>query len=203
MEQIKRISSGFVAGTAIAVLVSATVWVLAVAIPWKTSQSDTLISNFCQWLYDSQVGSGIRESLYFFPILEGTHLLGIALSVGTLCWFDLRLMGLALREEPVSKVWKQVMPLALSGFAVMFVSGLLLFWAEAATAYHSVHFWIKLALILMAGVNAAVFELKTHQGIAAWDNDARPPGAARMAGLLSLIFWTLVIVTGRTMAYTF
>ena len=55
----------------------------------------------------------------------------------------------------------------------------------------------------MAGVNAAIFELKTHTDIASWDKDARPPFPARMAGLLSLVFWTLVIVTGRTMAYTF
>jgi hypothetical protein len=200
---MRRIYWSLLASLIIGVLVAGGVWLLAVAMPWKTGESHSWLSDFSQRLYDSSVGAGIRQSIYVFPIIEGIHLLGIALSVGTLCWFDLRLLGLALRDEPVSKVWKQVMPLALAGFIVMFISGVLLFWAEAATAYHSIHFWLKLAFIAMAGVNAAIFELKTHTGIASWDKDARPPFPARMAGLLSLVFWTLVIVTGRTMAYTF
>jgi hypothetical protein len=75
--------------------------------------------------------------------------------------------------------------------------------AEAITAYNSVHFWIKLVLILLAGLNAAYFEFVTHHGIAAWDSDPVPPAKARIAGMLSLVFWTAVIITGRTMAYSF
>ena len=94
------------------------------------------------------------------------------------------------------------MPVARIGFFLMFLTGGLLFWAEAITAYDSVHFWIKVALLLLAGANALYFELVTHRGIAAWDND-RIPRSARVAGLASLILWTAVIITGRTMAYSF
>src|SRR5687767_2509228 len=114
-------------GLFIAFLVAFGVWVLAVALPWKTGESQSWIFTFSQTLHDSWVGTGIRESIYLFPLIEGVHLLGIALSVGTLCWFDLRLLGIVLREEPVSKVWKQVMPLALIGFILMFATGVLLF----------------------------------------------------------------------------
>ena len=71
------------------------------------------------------------------------------------------------------------------------------------TAYDSVHFWIKVGLIFLAGVNAAYFEFVTHPGVAAWDNNRIPPLAARVSGLFSLVFWIAVIVTGRTMAYSF
>jgi hypothetical protein len=100
-------------------------------------------------------------------------------------------------------VWKQVMPVARVGFILMFVTGGLLFWAEAITAYNSVHFWIKVGLIFLAGVNAAYFELVTHLGISSWDNDPIPPRKARLAGLISLVLWTGVVITGRTMAYSF
>ena len=85
----------------------------------------------------------------------------------------------------------------------MFITGGLLFWAEAVTAYNSVHFWIKLGLILLAGLNALYFERVTHRGIAEWDSSPVPPLKARLAGLVSLILWTAVIITGRTMAYSF
>ena len=199
----KQVFRGLVAGSIISTVIGAVIWVLAALIPHSLNSPATPLLTFCRWLYESSIGTGIRESLWVFPIIEGTHLMGIALSVGALCWFDLRLLGLALRDTPVSQVWKQVMPLSLGGFVLMFVTGLLLFWAEAITAYNSVHFWIKIALLLMAGVNALVFEFITHPGIAAWDKDPEPPARARMAGLLSLIFWTGIVITGRTMAYTF
>ena len=138
-----------------------------------------------------------------FPIVEGTHLLGIALSVGLLCWFDLRLLGLVLRDTPVSKVWQQVMPVAFVGFALMFVSGLLLFWAEAITAFHSVHFWLKVVLLILAGVNALSLETTAHRNMAEWDMAPVAPLRARMTGAISLILWTAIIITGRTMAYNF
>jgi hypothetical protein len=194
---------GLLAGGIITVLVSALVWLLAVAMPSKTNGPFTFLENFCAWLYETPVSVGIRESALLFPVIEGIHLLGIGLSVGMLCWFDLRLLGLAMKDEPVSKVWRRVMPTATTGFALMFITGGLLFWAEAATAYHSVHFWIKMGLIVVAGVNAGYFELTTHKRAAEWDTAAVLPIQARMAGLFSLLLWTAVIITGRTMAYSF
>lgn len=37
---------------------------------------------WCQWLQHSTLGTGIRESGYAYPLIEGTHVLGLALSVG-------------------------------------------------------------------------------------------------------------------------
>jgi hypothetical protein len=198
-----RIRNGLAAGVAISLLISFVTWLLADIIPSKTGSPFAPIRDLCQWIAETQVGRGIIESIYLFPIIEGFHLIGIALSVGVLCWFDLRLMGLAFRNQPVSAVWKQVMPVARIGFMLMFLTGGLLFWAEAITAYNSVHFWIKIGLILLAGANAAYFEFVTRGGIASWDNDLVPPRNARLAGLVSLILWTAVIITGRTMAYSF
>ena len=200
---MKPVSRGLIAGAIISFLISAGVWALAIGIPWKVGGSDTAFANFCLWLFESDIGTGIRESLWVFPIIEGSHLLGIAVSVGALCWFDFRLVGFAFQREPVSQVWKQVMPFAIGGFVLMFVTGILLFWAEARVAYHSVHFWIKLVLLALAGVNALVFEMTTKRSIAEWDAAPVPPAAARVASYVSLVLWTAIIVTGRTMAYTF
>src|SRR5499425_2807949 len=154
----RQVLRGLIVGLILSVLISAGVWALSTSVTSKMFSDETALAKFSRYLYESKIGTGIRESIWVFPIVEGTHLLGIALSVGLLCWFDLRLLGIALRDQPVSKVWRQVMPVAFVGFALMFVSGLLLFWAEAITAYHSVHFWIKVLLLVAAGVNALSFE---------------------------------------------
>ena len=198
-----HVRNGLIAAIIISVLISLIVWFLAAVIPSKTGSPFAPIRDLCQWIAETQVGTAILESTLAFPVIEGFHLLGIALSVGVLCWLDLRLLGLVFRDQPVSRVWKQVMPIAGVGFVLMFITGGLLFWAEAITAYDSVHFWVKMALILLAGLNALYFEFVTHPGIAPWDNDPVPPFKARLAGFLSLVLWTAVIITGRTMAYSF
>jgi len=199
----RQVLRGLIYGLIVSVVISIGVWGLAKGVDFKFLSDGTMLANWAQWLYESQTGTAIRESVWVFPIVEGTHLLAIALSVGMLCWFDLRLLGLALRDQPVSKVWNQVMPVAFVGFALMFITGLLLFWAEALTAYHSVHFWIKLVLLVAAGVNALSFEATAHKNMAEWDMAAVPPMRARMTGAISLILWTAIIITGRTMAYSF
>jgi hypothetical protein len=159
------------------------------------------IADFCQWLQSTPWGTGIRESELLFPIIEGTHTIGIALSVGVLLIMDLRLTGILLRREPVSQVSRQLMPWSLGGFALMFITGILLFWSQAVKAYGNIFFRIKLSLLLLAAINALVFELTMRRSIASWDSAEKPPFRVRLAGVLGIALWMAVIAAGRTMAY--
>jgi hypothetical protein len=51
-------------------------------------------------------------------------------------------------------------------------------------------------------VNAFVYHRFTERRIAQWDDSASPPAGARLAGLVSICVWTVVIIAGRMMAYT-
>ena len=64
-----------------------------------------VLFRWCQWLQDTPFSTAIRVSGYTYPFLEGTHVLGLALSVGTILWFDLRLLGVAMRRDRVSDVF--------------------------------------------------------------------------------------------------
>jgi len=154
-----------------------------------------------QWLQNSEIGTGIRESVWTFPLVETTHVLALALSVGVPIWFDLRLLGWGMKHTPVSQVHKQVMPLAGIGFIVMFISGILLFWSEAEKCYLSGFFRAKVLFLVLAGVNAAVFEFTTKKSIEEWDKYPVPPPKARIAGLFSILSWAAVIIAGRATAY--
>jgi len=153
----------------------------------------------CQWLQDSGPATALRESRYMFPLVETTHVLGLTISVGLILMTDLRLIGAALRRESVADVTKQLRPWMLSGFLVMFLSGALLFYCEAAKVYDSPTFRVKLIFLLLAGINAFVFETTVGRNVLEW-NQAVPP-RAKLAGWVSLICWTGVIVFGRWTAY--
>jgi hypothetical protein len=155
----------------------------------------------CQWFENTAVGGAIRESQWWFPVLETTHTLGIILMVGTIAVVDLRLLGVALRREPVSNVTQQLLPWTWIGFTLMFVSGFLLVLSEAVKLYSSPFFRIKLVLLLLAGLNALVFHFTVYRQVGAWDLASQTPRRAKAAGLISLACWIGVIAAGRAIGY--
>jgi hypothetical protein len=156
---------------------------------------------FCHWVQNTPLATALRGSDSMFDILETIHTLGIVLVAGTIMLVDLRLLGLGLRREPVSDVVSRIVPWTVSGFVLMFVTGALLFAAEAVKLYSSPAFRIKLVLLILAGLNAIIFHMTVYRSAAEWNQTAETPARARIAGLLSLMFWIGIIAAGRAIAY--
>src|SRR5215467_399165 len=93
------------------------------------------ILEFCQWLQETSLSVSIRESILMFPLLEGGHLLGISISAGTIAISDLRMMGLIFKKESASDVFHQLIPWITAGFALMIITGSLLFVSEPVKCY--------------------------------------------------------------------
>jgi uncharacterized membrane protein SirB2 len=158
--------------------------------------------DLCNWINDSASSTALRESILMFPIIEGLHLLAIGVSAGTIALTDLRLMGVVMKKDPASKVLKAILPFSIAGFVVVFITGTLLFWAEAAKSYRNPWFRFKLIFLLLAGLNALVFHTGIYRRMNIWDSDDTPPAKARMAGAVSLVLWATVIWLGRQFAYS-
>ena len=156
---------------------------------------------FMQWLETTSVSTGIRESTLAFPVIEGSHVLALGLSVGTIVALDLRLMGWGMKKTPVSVIFEQLRPWSLLGFAIMFVTGILLFWSEPVKCYRTGSFILKMVFLLGTGINAMIFDRTVYPSVAGWDTAAVVPSRARMAGYTSLFLWAGVIFCGRWTAY--
>src|SRR5579872_6611515 len=139
----------------------------------------------CQYIDATRTSTALRESFYVFPIIEGIHVLALAVSVGLVMWFDLRLAGLILRDQPVSAVFRPIRPFMLAGFTVMFITGGMLFWSLALRCHGSPFFWAKMALLILAGINIAIYHLTIDRRQSEWDSQAIPPVQARFAGWAS------------------
>jgi len=155
-----------------------------------------------EWLEATPVGVLIKESPYGFPVTVAIHLMGIMLSVGTLVWFDLRLLGVSMTGYRASLMYRRLMPWMFTGFALMFITGLMLVTAYATAAYDNLYFRIKVCAMVLAAINAFVYHRYTERRIAEWDDAAGPPKGARVAGLVSICVWATVIMAGRMMSYT-
>lgn len=144
--------------------------------------------------------TAIRETLWY-PIIESVHVLGIVFVLGTAGVLDLRLLGRVMGRQPVSQVAQQLLPWTFGGFAIMMLSGLVLVYTEPVKTYHS--FWapIKLGLLILAGLNAWIFQIGVYRSVEQWDRVAVPPLGAKLAGALSLVLWVGIVMAGRLIAY--
>lgn len=167
-----------------------------------TAASQPFLLSIAKSLEQTPIALLVRESLWGFQITVGLHILGMILSVGTIVWMDLRLLGVSMRRVPVSVAYRQLMPWAGTGFVVMLVTGSMLLMAYASNAYENPYFRAKVLALALAGVNALVYHTTIERRIDQWDALPRPPLPARMAGLFSILLWAGVVLAGRMTAYT-
>jgi hypothetical protein len=158
---------------------------------------------WCQWLQHTRFATAITESDYLFPLIEGSHILALPLSVGMIVILDLRLLGIAFCDGPSGRLVLNLLRWAKIGFAVMFLTGSLLFITQAGKAYSNPFFRTKLIFLLLLGINAAVYQILFFPKMAQWDSDRGAPAGAKFCAGFSLLLWIGVIICGRTMAYQF
>ena len=153
------------------------------------------------WLAATPVAQGMREAPWLYPIVEIVHITGFSVLVGAVALFDLRLLGCA-RALPLRALAAHLLPWAVGSLLLIVPAGLLMFSAQPGDFLGNRTFLLKMALLLAAGVNAALFHLGTWRRAAAWDVLAPTPIAARLHAVLSLLLWVGVISCGRLLAYT-
>jgi hypothetical protein len=146
------------------------------------------------------VGRFMREALWANPAVEATHIVGLALLFGSVAIVDLRLLG-AGRRIPAAALVGYAVPWSLLGFVIAATSGSLMFTAHASEFIDQPVFLLKMTLILVAGINAALLRVGVLQRADTWPADAAPPTRVRVAAALSLALWIGVIVCGRLLAY--
>ena len=129
---------------------------------------------------------------WLYPLLEVVHIVGIALLLGSLVLFELRVWGLgsALPAQPLARF---ALPVSLAGFALAAGSGSTMFLSQPAELLANRAFVVKMGLLMLAGTNAALFHARGGSG--------RLDALARIQTLVSLGLWLAVIICGRWIAY--
>lgn len=162
----------------------------------------SLFRDVILYFEDSTIAEAIRENDLLFPTIESVHVAAICLVVGSILVLDLRLLGLASIQRPVSRLISTTLPVTWGAFAAAAGSGSLLFLSNATKYLANGYFVAKMFLICTAGVNMLVFHAISARNLAQWEKDISPPLGARLAGVLSILLWIAVVACGRWIGYT-
>lgn len=127
-----------------------------------------------------------------YPMLEVVHILGLALLVGNLVLLELRVFGFA-RELELESLARLSLLVAVAGFSLAAVSGLLMFATQPMELLANRVFTAKMLLLMLAGCNAAWFHgRQSLQRLDVW---------AKVQMLVSTLIWLMVLACGRWIGY--
>jgi hypothetical protein len=139
-----------------------------------------LADTVLRWIEQTSLSSTIRQSDWAVMALEAVHLLGLALLGGAAVIATLRHADIPLRT-----LVRELRAVALTGFALMVLSGTLIALSMPFKYYNNTAFQWKMVLLV-----CAVFSTLRL---------ARKP--ARVLALLSLILWLSVGFSGRLIGF--
>ena len=146
------------------------------------------------------IAKAMREWLWLYPAVEIVHIFGFAILVGSVVMFDLRVLGLS-KQVSVRALSRHMLPWSLAALFLIVPTGLMMFSAHAGDFLGNRAFQVKMALLLTAGMNAAMFRTGPYQSVKSWDTNATAPVLARLSVGLSIALWIGVISCGRLLAY--
>ena len=150
-------------------------------------------------LQDSAPALVIRHSMWIYPAANVVHVLGVALFVGAIVAYDLRLLGVGRRLITAEAASRWLTPLMVVGFLMIVPAGLTLFTADAGPLAANRILQTKLAIVALGVVNAVIFRLAWSGRLKRWDRNT--PAAGRLQAALSILIWLSVPTLGRLIAY--
>ena len=155
---------------------------------------------FLEWLQSTWLGVLVAESLWGYPIFETIHTIGMAMMIGSLGLINLRVLG----YKPELRLFdtRQLLPLAWIGFTLNAISGTALFTSDAVYFWDKDTFRIKMILIILGGINAALLGQRVFREAAAGAPAVPTAASTKWIAFLSLVFWFGAVIAGRLIAYT-
>jgi hypothetical protein len=136
----------------------------------------------------------LNSSELAFPVLECIHIVGFAVSVGTIALVDLRLLNIGMRHQTPAELHNDTWLWSLTGIIIVIFSGLMLFSSDPDMYYLNWSFLAKMACLVLAIVFNYTIRRKAL-------TSKQPPGYSKLIGSVSLLLWAGVIFGGIFIAF--
>jgi hypothetical protein len=128
-------------------------------------------------------------------LLQIIHVFGFIFLLSPLILIALRVLGLALRDQPLQEVLRQPRALSLTGLVMTLATGLLMFLTAPLHYYNNWAFDTKMLLLLAALITYAVLFLGVVPRQSAY------PTLAKLTVAVSVLLWVSVCMAARAIGF--
>jgi hypothetical protein len=136
-------------------------------------------------LQDAAWVTTLATTQWLYGLLLVVHYSALFVCVGTTVLLDLRILGAANRNQPLSSLARQLRLWTWLGFGAAVVSGFLLFASKARLYVEATPFRVKILIIALA----VIADLVVEWSVPKWDRARAIPATATVLALISIALW--------------
>jgi hypothetical protein len=159
-----------------------------------------LILRTCEWLEQIRWIVAVNSSVSGAVVVELIHYLSFFLLVGTIVFVDLRVLGIAARDQSVTAVAEQLFPLTWLGLTFATLSGFILFAGYATAFVRTDVFQFKIFVILAASIFGFLVQWRIARQARLSDKSIARDFATRLLAVVSLVLWIGAILASLEVA---
>ena len=142
---------------------------------------------------------GFMNTAFGWPTIESIHFIALSVLLGTIGLFDLRVLGVA-KAIPMPALHR-LAPFGVAAFATNVITGSMFFVSAPDQYMWNPAFRLKVACMLIAGLNVLVFYSRFARGLRGTQAGATATWPIKLIAGISLAAWIGVIVFGRLITY--
>lgn len=138
----------------------------------------------------------VATTAWLYSSVSVIHYFTLFFTIGTIVLVDLRVIGIADRNQTLAQLAEQMLPWTWVGFAFAMISGFILFITDAGDFAPDHVFQAKMLTILVAVIFTIIVQLR----IPDWNKAPAMPTGARVLAFVSLLLWLGTILAGVDIA---
>src|SRR6202167_5481933 len=111
-----------------------------------------LLGDLSKWLAATSLSHTIQTTTWIIPTLQTIHILSVAVLFSSAVLVDLRLWRLLQRDMTLPDVARRFLPVIWPFFLILLMTGSLLIIGEPRRSLLNTTFYLKMALLVVAGM---------------------------------------------------
>jgi hypothetical protein len=160
------------------------------------------LNEFALWLSQTYPSVLIQtHNGWMIPTIQSIHIAGIGIVLTSVFMMDLRILGLVGRDQTLRQTTSRFGPWLMWSLVSLLVTGALMVIGEPVRELVTVSFWLKMFLIVVGTLVAAIFLRTLRKNEQRWEDTMTKRLSVKLMAIFTLLVWLAVIVLGRLIAY--
>lgn len=152
---------------------------------------------FTSWLSQTSLSLAIQTHEWIIPTVQSIHIVAIGVVLASVFMIDLRILGLAGRDQSLLETTNRFGPWLSGALCVLLATGILMVVGEPARELLAFSFWFKMCLVAIGTIVASVFQITLRRNQDRWEKSR----SIKPLAILTFLMWVGIIILGRLIAY--
>ena len=158
------------------------------------------VAQFADWLSRTSLSVAIQSHEWVIPTIQSIHIAAIGVVMASIFMIDLRVLGLAGRDQSLLETTSRFGPWLSGALCVLLTTGIFMIIGEPARELLAFSFWLKMLLIAIGTLIASIFQITLKRNEHYWEKSLSRATVKSLA-IVTLLIWVAIVILGRLIAY--